>query len=281
VSDAAFGGRPLRVGVVSYLNTRPLVEALHRHLPDALVVVDLPSRLADQLAAGRLDVATIPSLEYARQPGYSILSDACVACDGPVRSVQLLSRKPIEQIAVLALDDASRTSAALVRILLRELYALQPQTTPLLIGAAPTDVSADAVLVIGDRGMLSPPPEFSYVWDLGDAWRRWTELPFVFSMWVARPGMASRELAERLAAARDEGLKTLDTIARGAAQQLGLPASDCLSYLRDNLRFRLGPKEQQALLLFYRLAARHGLVEKVPPLSIVLPGKRQAAPAAN
>ncbi len=263
--DLSLPERPLNVGVVSYLNTRPLVEALPRHLPYASLVVDLPSRLADKLATGRLDVATIPSIEYARQPGYCIVSDACVACDGAVRSVLLLSRKPIEQISVLALDDGSRTSAALVRILLKEIYGLQPQTIPLRIGTAPTDVSADAVLVIGDRGLLPPPAEFPYVWDLGEVWKKWTGLPFVFSMWVARPEVASRALTQRLTAARDEGLTMLAAIADSAAQQLGLPASECLSYLRDNLRFRLGPTERQGLMRYYQLAVRHHMLESLPP----------------
>lgn len=272
--------RLLRIGIVGYLNTRPLVETLYRHFPDALVMVDVPSRLAELLAADRLDVATIPSIEYARRPGYTIVSDASVACYGRVRSVQVLSRKPIEEIGVLALDAGSRTSAALVRILLRELYGLQPQLIPLPIGAAPSDVCADAALLIGDRGMLPPPADFAYIWDLGEAWRQWTGLPFVFSMWVARPGAASPELAERLAAARDDGLKMLDRIADDAAKQLGLPVADCLRYLTDNLRFHLGTREQQGLLLFYQWAARHGLLESVPQLSIIR-GSRDRITSTN
>jgi chorismate dehydratase len=269
VDEGSAERRLLRIGVVGFLNTRPLVEALPHYLPNTLLVVDVPSRLAELLAAGRLDVATVPSIEYARQPGYAIVSDASVACYGPVRSVQVLSRKPIEEIAVLALDDGSRTSAALVQVLLKELYGLQPQLIPLPIGSAPSDVRADAVLLIGDRGMFPPPADFAYTWDLGEAWRQWTGLPFVFSMWVARPGVASPELAERLAAARDDGLKMLDRIAGDAAKQLGLPVADCLRYLSENLRFHLGPHEQQGLLLFYQSAVRHGLLERVPQLSIL------------
>ncbi len=96
---------------------------------------DLPSRLADGLADGQLDVALIPSIEFFQDPAYRIVSDACIACRGPVLSVKLFSRVPAERIRTLALDEGSRTSAALVRILLRERFGIEPQLEPLPIGA--------------------------------------------------------------------------------------------------------------------------------------------------
>ena len=102
----------LRIGAVSYLNTKPLVYRLDEFAPDAEVTFDLPSRLADDLASGQLDVALIPSIEYFQQPSYSIISDACIACRGPVLSVKLLTRVPFAEITTLALDEGSRTSIA-------------------------------------------------------------------------------------------------------------------------------------------------------------------------
>jgi chorismate dehydratase len=110
--------RPLRVGAVQYLNTRPLVHGLAA--AGVRLEFDLPSRLADRLAAGTLDVALIPSIEMFRAPSKTIISDACIACRGPVWSVKLFSRVPIGQIRTLALDEGSRTSVALVQILLAE-----------------------------------------------------------------------------------------------------------------------------------------------------------------
>ena len=126
-SDRTGGGR-IRVGAVTYLNARPLVFSLARFAPQVEIVIDLPSRLADSLAAGQLDVAMIPSIEFARGSGYAIISDACIACDGAVRSVKLYSRVPIERLRTLALDEGSRTSAALVRILLKERFGVWPET---------------------------------------------------------------------------------------------------------------------------------------------------------
>ena len=117
----------LRIGAVSYLNTKPLIYGIERFAPQAELVLDYPSRLADDLARGRLDVALIPSIEFFHDPSYSIVSDACIACRGPVLSVKLFSRGPIEAIRTLALDEGSRTSVALVRILLAERYGVRPR----------------------------------------------------------------------------------------------------------------------------------------------------------
>ena len=255
----------VRIGAVTYLNARPLSFSLRRLAPDWEVSVDFPARLADDLAAGRLDVALIPSIEYFRNPNYSIVSDACVACDGPVRSVKLYGRRPVEQIRTLALDEGSRSSAAMTRILLKERFGLEPQSQPLLIGAALEDSIADAVMLIGDRGMQPTNGQFEFVWDLGKEWSRWTGLPFVFAMWIARPSADGPQLdwhgvGETLAAARDEGVAQLAQIARLDAPALGIPEEECLSYLRDHLDFRLGGRQRQGLQLFCELARRHGLV---------------------
>jgi chorismate dehydratase len=257
---------PIRIGAVTYLNARPLVFSLAKLAPQVPklappleVVVDLPSRLADALGAGRLDVAMIPSIEYARGDDYTIISDACIACDGPVRSVKLYSRVPVERIRTLALDEGSRTSAAMVRILLKERFDVWPETRPLPIGAAPDDVPADAVLLIGDRGMLPANGAFEFEWDLGEQWSQWTGLPFVFAMWIARPGIDLSGVGAVLSAARDDGIRRLDEIAREAAPTIGIPESECLAYLRDNLEFHLGPRQRQGVERYFMLAGRHGL----------------------
>lgn len=251
--------RSLRAGAVSYLNTKPLIYGWDRFAPDVELVLDHPSRLADELAAGHLDVALIPSIEFFQNPAYRIVSDACIACRGPVLSVKLFGRKPVEQVRSLALDVGSRTSAALAQILLHERYGLRPALEPLPIGAELADTAADAVLLIGDRAMQSPIGRFDFVWDLGDQWCRWSELPFVFAMWTARSGMELGHLEAALCGAREAGVAHLGEIAEREAPALGLTGPQCLSYLRDNLYFYLGPRELRGLELFYRHAERLGL----------------------
>lgn len=250
----------MRIGAVSYLNTKPLVYQLARFAPAAEVVFDLPSRLADALAAGKLDVALIPSVEYFQNPDYAIISDACIGCRGPVLSVKLLSRVPMDKIRTLALDEGSRTSVALVRILLKERHGLTPRLLPFPLGVAAETVEADAVLMIGDRAM-HPPAGFPHEWDLGDEWCRWAELPFVFAMWVARKELVPKlsEIEIALGRARDEGVAHLDEIARSEAAGVRLTPEQSLSYLRDNLYFYLGPRERRGLELFREHAVRLGL----------------------
>lgn len=249
----------IRIGAVEYLNTKPLVYGLERTAPQADVVFDLPSRLADRLAADALDVALIPSIEFFQDPSYRIVSDACIACRGPVLSVKLFSRVPAERIRSLALDEGSRTSAALVQILLKERYGVVPRLEPLSAGARLEDSRADAVLLIGDRAIQSPPDRFVQVWDLGDEWWRWTGLPFVFAMWVAREGLDLQGVDQALCDARDAGVAQLSAVAEREAAAKGLTVPQCLSYLRDNLHFYLGPNEQEGLAKFYTYAAELGL----------------------
>jgi chorismate dehydratase len=251
--------KPLRIGAVAYLNAQPLLYGLERLAPEAEIVVDFPSRLADGLAEDRLDVAIVPSIEYLRQPGYAIVSDACIACEGPVRSVKLVSRVPLGKIRSLALDEGSRSSVALARMLLKERFGLEPELRLLPLGKRAADATADAAVLIGDRAMREADGEFACVWDLGEAWYDWTGLPLVFALWVARPGAETAPLAHILSAARDEGLGALAQIAARAAPAIGLPEADCLSYLRDHLQFHFGPRQREGLRRFLKLAVRHGL----------------------
>jgi len=250
-----------RIGAVSYLNSKPLVAELPRLAPEASIVFDVPSRLADALAAGRLDVALVPSIEFFQRPGYEIVSDACVSCEGPVRSVKLFSRVPPPEIRTVSLDEGSRTSAALVKILLREQFGLAPRYDVLPIGSTLEDCASDAVLLIGDRAMRPVDGEFPAVWDLGQEWSRWTGMPFVFALWIARPGVDRQRLDALLGAARDAGVERLEEIARREASVVGISEESCLSYLRDNLTFRLGPHEHEGLARFHELACRFGLAD--------------------
>lgn len=260
----------LRIGAVSYLNTKPLIHTLAERLGDAgRLSLDLPSRLADGLKNQNLDVALIPSFEFFRGDGYEILSNAVIACRGPVWSVRLLSRVPVPQIKRLALDEGSRTSAAMVRVLLHERHGLKPETVTLGIDQNPEQVDADAIMLIGDRAMHPARGVYREIWDLGDRWCRWTELPFVFAMWVARPGIWSdtqdqsldRETLESmLEASRDCGVAQMEQIASDEAAAHGLTKEDLHRYFAENLHFRLGPGERLGLESFRTRATDLGLI---------------------
>jgi chorismate dehydratase len=250
----------LRIGAVSYLNSKPLVEGLAELLPDNQIRLDFPSRLADQLVSGKLDVALVPSIEYFRGHGYEIISDACVAAHGPVLSVKLYTRVPWGEIRTLALDEGSRTSATLARILLAERHGVFPALEPLPLNHRTEDTTADAVLLIGDRAILPPKEQFLATVDLGEEWHNWTGLPFVFAMWVTnvrgqRPDGHIDNVTRALCRSRDLGIARLNEIARREAPLLGLSFPTTISYLSKNLQFHLGNAERSGLKMFYQLAA--------------------------
>ena len=252
----------LRVGAVSYLNSKPLVEGLSDRLCGAEFRLDYPSRLADPLAADPLEVALIPSVEILRNPDYEIVSDACVAARGPVLSVRMYSRVPAGQIRLLALDEGSRTSATLVRIMLAERYGVFPKTVPLPLDQHIECCSADAILMIGDRAMQPPREKFVVDWDLGAEWFEWTGLPFVFAIWAGRAGCQLTDSAAMFSAARDDGVERLTEIARRESIGLGISEALAVEYLTRNLYYRLGSAERSGMRLFQELAVELGLAPK-------------------
>lgn len=266
---------PAAIGAVQYLNTKPLVHGLSAAGTE--VVYDLPSRLADRLARRELDVALIPSIELFRGDGYRVVSNACIGCRGPVMSVKLFFRTKPQRVARLAVDEGSRTSATLARILLAERFGVVPQVELLPIGSGLDDTAADAVLLIGDRAIGSQRGAFQLVWDLGDEWCRWMGLPFVFAVWAARGDVDAAELRRvepLLTAARDGGVANLAAIASAEAATHGLTVPQCLSYLRDNLHYHLGPGEREALSAFYERAVRLSLA----PAGLDIAGSLVPAP---
>lgn len=236
-------------------------------MPAADLVLDYPSRLADSLSEGRLDVALIPSVEYFRRPGYEVVSDACVAARGEVLSVKLYCRVHPGNIRRLALDEGSRTSAALTKVILADRYGVIPQTEPLKMESTTRDSTADAVLLIGDRAMHDPAESFVEVMDLGQVWYDWTGLPFVFAMWVARQEANTDGIDEILSHARDLGLERIAEIAAEEAPRLGLTQAVAYNYLTKNLHYHLTSAERSGLKLFCELAAQHNLVK--PDVDIV------------
>jgi chorismate dehydratase len=251
--------RPVRVGAVNYLNTKPLIEGLGSFAPHAHLSLDLPSRLADQLAAGDLDVALIPVIEYFRAGTYTIVPDVAIATRGPVLSVTLFSRVAWPEIRSVALDEGSRTSAALTRILLEKRHGIKPRTQHLPIDVAADDMPTDAVLLIGDRAMQACLPGFAYAYDLGQEWFDWTGLPFVYAVWAVRPGVDLRGLDRALQECKAYGLAKAGPIAAREAKKLGLDAGFCRRYLSNILTFDLGPRELAGLDQYYGLARDLGL----------------------
>jgi chorismate dehydratase len=243
--------------------------------PEIALSMEVPSRLAEQLAAGELDVALIPSVEYLRGAhlGYEIIPGFAIAARGPVRSVKLFSRVPFDRIERLALDEGSRTSQVLARVWLSARHAVHPPSVESLpLGVPVLESTADAVLVIGDRAMKVPHAPFFEVVDLAEAWQSLTGLPFVFALWVARGGVDLGDLPVALARSRDLGLAHAGDLARLHGPRLGLDFHTCYDYLTRVLSYDLGEPELAGLGRFARMAAEQNLAPEGVQLVFHRPG---------
>jgi chorismate dehydratase len=250
---------PVRIGAVAYLNSKPLIHDLAALAPEAELMLDVPSRLAELLEQSCLDVALIPVVEYFRSGSYRIVPDIAIVSDGPVLSVTLFSKKAWPDIRRVALDEGSRTSAALTQVLLRKRYGIAPEVVPLPLNAAAEEANADAVLLIGDRAMHACLPGFAHAFDLGQEWRDWTGLPFVYAVWAVRAGADLGDVEAALHEAKRRGCARVGPIAQREAPRLGLDAGFCRRYLTNIIRFDLGPRELAGLRRFHGLAAELGL----------------------
>jgi chorismate dehydratase len=263
----------VRLGAVGYLNARPLMYGLESH-PGFHVRYDVPSECARLLHEGAIDVGLIPSIEYLRGGPYRIVPDLAIASCGAVASVALYTRKPIADVRSIAMDTSSRTSVALVHVLCRRLYRIDP-----VIESRGPDLQdmlsrCDAALIIGDNALFLDEPSRGAALqggeqaiekiDLGDAWLRLTGLPFVYAFWAGRPGALTPAHVDALRSARDEGIRRPEELARqylaDAPERQPLGAA----YLRDNIKYYLREPELAGLNTFYRYAAEAGLVPAAP-----------------
>lgn len=260
------------IAASSYLNAAPLCYSFvygnqkdrSRFLSDAA-----PARCADMLREARADAALIPVIEYQRIEGLLVAPGACVASKKSVRSVVLASRVPIADVRSVALDTSSRTSAALIQVILSRFYGLSPSYRN-----SPPDIKAmlesfDAALVIGDPAMLIDRSGL-FIYDMAEEWRKHTGLPFVFAFWAVRKD--SRLWAGSgvsFIEARREGLSHIDDLADMYSASLGLPREELLVYLTENISYDLDEESLDGLRLYYRLAHECGLVERVRGLEFI------------
>ncbi len=253
----------LRLGVVPYLNVEPIIRGL---AGDARFEIrrEVPSRVAELLHAGEIDLGMIPSIEYAAGE-YAIVPGIAIGSRGAVRSVVLFHRGPLEAVRRVALDTSSRTSIALSRIVLRERLGRDPDYVTMAPRLPEMLEAADAALVIGDPALYFESAGIARL-DLGEAWLALTGRPFVFAFWAGRAGALSPADVTRLQAALVAGRAELASIASSYNGLGAGHAQDNEAYLRANIAFELGEAEQAGLSEFYRRAHAQGLIGRVPEL---------------
>ena len=246
----------IRLGRISYVNMAPVFYGLEANVEE---IEGVPTELNEMLLDGEIDVAPIPSIEYARNADrLRLLPRLCVSSEGAIDSIQLVTRLSLSQVRSVAVTPESATSVVLVRILLPN------------VEIVPFETEADATLLIGDAALRSafedPTPHF----DLGRLWRDRTGLPMVFAVWAAPEPLVEGliELEHALVASVRLARSEPDRLARQTSRTYGYPAGFLARYF-EKLRYRFGPRERAGLLTFLELARDAGELDHVPELRFV------------
>ena len=270
----------LTIGRIDYANVTPLFHALREHFPCAgyRFACGVPAELNALLAAGKIDVCPSSSIEYAiRSERYLILPDLSISSIGPVASVLLFSRVPIEELdgREILLSAESATSVNLLKILMRKRFN---STCRYAVSSGPPAealCSAPALLLIGDaalRSSMAVAGTGVRIYDLGSLWYEWTRLPFVFALWFCTRIAATerchevRKLAEQLVRAKGFAAMERELIADLSPEAAWMGREGLVNYWRDNISYELGKAHMEGLRLFYRYAAELELIAKAPEL---------------
>ncbi len=261
----------MRISAISYLNTAPLMwDFEHGANRDFEIGYTVPSQCAAELARGTADIGIIPAAAYATIPNLAIIPGVAIASKQAVRSILLVSHKPLEQIKTVALDDSSLTSVALTRILFEKFWGGER-----VFVSAPPDLDAmlaahDAALLIGDPALQVDRSSYQ-TWDLAEEWIRFTGKPFVFAFWAVRDDALQQtnlDLASIFNQSRDHGLHpaNLEAIVYEWAPKLGIAEQFARDYLTQSIHFYLDDDCLDGLRLFYAYAHRYGVLPNIPEL---------------
>jgi chorismate dehydratase len=286
----------LRISVVQYLNTAPLVRGFtHGPLQGKYdLSFTVPSQCAEELRTGAADVAIIPAIEYQRIPNLVILPDLSIASKERVRSLLIVSKSPIREARSIALDHSSRSTQALTKILCDSRWLIAPEFFEAAPDLATMLANADAALLIGDPALrlaidaeqhVTPGrdgalvctggqvglPQFAklYLYDVVHEWWQLTERPAVLALWAARAEIATPELAADFTASLAYGLAHLPEICAEASRQLQLPEKELSLYLRTNIDYSLDAENLKGLTEYFAQATRLGLIPKLNALAIL------------
>jgi len=243
--------KKIKVGIVNYLNTKPLLYGIQHHavMNQVELVQDYPSNIAQLLLDGSIDVGLVPVAIIPLMNEANIITDYCIGCDGPVASVCLFSELPVEKIEEVLLDYQSTTSVALAKILLRDSWKIQPRFTNTQSDFRPLIKGTTAGVVIGDRALeqrkVSP-----YIYDLGEAWKRHTGLPFVFAAWVSNKKLPG-DFVDAFNEANGIGVDNIDKVVTENPNAV----FDLKKYYTQYINYKLDINKKHGLNKFLSLVA--------------------------
>jgi chorismate dehydratase len=285
----------LRISIVQYLNTAPLARGFtHGPLRGKYQLsFTVPSHCAEALRSGAVDIAIIPAIELQRIDGLVVLANLSIASKKSVRSLLLVSKKPIHEVRQIALDRSSRSTQTLVRILCAKHWHIGPEFFEADPDLPAMLRQADAALLIGDpalrlalnseaaakrdaSGELLFPAEVAglgsssplHLYDVVERWRSLTNLPAVLAVWAARPTAVTPEVVQDFQASLTFGMQRLPEISAEASNELNLPAEKIRRYLTENIDYTLDEENRRGLQRYFDLAAELGLIQEAKPLQI-------------
>ncbi|HEX6880749.1 MAG TPA: menaquinone biosynthesis protein [Terriglobales bacterium] len=275
--------RPLRISAISFLNTAPLMWDFEHEPTTELtnnfeISYTVPSACARALANGTADIGIIPVFTYAQIPNLVVVPDVAIASRGRVRSIVLVSKKPLEDLETVAADTSSRTSVALAEVMLQKWYGGKRHFVPMEPDLTTMLDKCDAALIIGDPALLIETAAIkvngAQVYDLAELWVKHTGNPFVFAVWAVRedslrdckPGLDVAGIFQR---SRDRGMRpeSIAAISHDWAPRLGLSAGSISNYLRENIHYYLDAACLNGLTSFFQYSRDCGLIEKVPEIT--------------
>ena len=262
---------PFRLAASSYLNSAPLIWSFRygSHRGDVDFIEAVPARCAQLLAESAVEGALIPVIEYQRIAGGLLVPNVCVGSRREVLSVVLVSKnKRLEEIRTVALDESSRTSATLVKIIFREFLQHEPEWTTTAPHLDQMLEKNDAALIIGDPGMTFRRQGLN-VWDMASLWREHTGLGFVFAMWMVREDSAEHARRKDFAGARDEGVAHLEKIVRSYQDKIPMSVAELRNYLTEKIVFDVDESMEKGLRLYFEMAEKHQLIDRLKPLRFI------------
>jgi len=297
--------KPLRISIVQYLNTAPLVRGFtHGALRGKYELsFTVPSQCAEALRTGAVDMAIIPAIEYQRMAGLVVLPKLAIASKKSVRSLLLVSKKPIQEVKRIALDRSSRSTQALTRILCEKRWHIAPEFFEAEPDLGAMLTAADAALLIGDPalrlsieveaaaktgqdGALTFPgatagiggAERIFLHDVVEEWRAMTNLPAVLAVWAARPAAVTAEIVRDFQDSLAYGMQHLEEISEEASREMQLPAAKLRRYLTENIDYHLDEENLRGLNRYYQLASELGLIEGLKKIELAETGSATESP---
>ena len=254
-----------RLAASSYSNTAPLIWSFLyglNHGKAEIILDTAPARSAELLSQDRVDAALVPVIAYQFIDGVRLIPDVCVGARKRVRSVCLVTKgQDLAEVKTVSLDISSRTSAVLTKTIFREFIGVEPEWLDAKPDIEVMLESSDCALIIGDPA-LSIDESRLRKFDLVETWRKYTDLGFVFAMWMTR----KPDCSINLAAARDEGLAHVEDIAANYAGEIPLSRDELKHYLSENISYSIDDEMRRGMELYFKLAQKNGLLTENKPL---------------